>query len=959
MFKNTRRKKITANTIAMVLMLAISAAFMCIPQTNALINSTVTMQFFNHAGINSPNQFIFLPTPCVLVYPDTTTLRPEVLVGTDQALADAVVTFTAPDGRKDVINGPFRITPETVISRVITTQVTTGVGVATVYTPDQKGEWSVSFYWPGDSMYAATSYNATFTVGEHVPKRPTFAVLSMRPYPNVGLGQELLVNAWVTPPPILQKDTYRDYLFTFTRPNGSIYYTIPFDTSEMPGTVWFSLPLDTEGNWTVKFEYPGDWFNLPSSVTRTITVQKEPINIGYPDTPLPTKPWNFPINVQNREWRKIAGPWYQQYYNASMGSWNPYTEGVKSAHILWKLGADGQLGGYIGSPHSMEAGSGQAVYGGGDTGIYGSTVPSINTIMAGRGYYTAGGNIVCVDMRTGETLWKTPGSFNSGSERGSTPALYSFGSRFIVYNALTGAIMLNVTGMSAPLFDPQQQLAYTYVAAKDPVAGGGRLICWSTSGNQADFASRIIWNVSSPRSFSSGNNLWADGAPELIESGLLVKPDGGTGMPFMGFTCINQTTGQVATNTSDIADFGDPDTWIFQQGPAQSGGYGCYFRPTVPIGNDGYGFSAFNVTSGELAWVSEKTDFPWGCFYAYMPIACGHGVVLALSYSGVYALNATNGEIVWHYVDNDVYNEEPYGSNVAPNGTIYDSYSFGSVGAVIGGGVIYAPNTEHSPTFYYRGQGLVGIDAYTGQKLWKIIGIYEPTAIAYGTLVASDNVNGYTYAFGKGETSVTVSSSAKVVAKGTAVLIEGLVLDQSPAQEGTPAVSDESMSAWMEYLHMQQPKPTNATGVSVKLTAVDQSGNKVDIGSANSDSSGLYAYTWTPSNTGTYKIIASFEGSNSYYASSAEVAVAVTTAPAASASPAESSLPPPTSGSPTATPATSEPATTESTSPTASPTATQAPPPTGAPSADLYIIAAVIAVIVIVAVAALILRRRK
>jgi outer membrane protein assembly factor BamB len=940
----------------MVLMLTISAAFMSMPQTNALINSTVTMQFFNHAGINSPNQFIFLPTPCVLFYPDTIEIRPEVMVGTDMALADATVTFTAPDGSTDVINGPFRVTPETVLSHVITTQVTTGVGVATVYTPDQKGEWNVSFYWPGDSVYAATSYNATFTVGEHVPKRPTFAVLSMRPYPAVGLGQDLLVNAWITPPPILQKDTYRDYLFTFTRPDGTLYYTIPFDTSEMPGTVWFTIPLDMVGNWTIKFEYPGDWFNLPSSVTRTILVQNESINVGYPDTSLPTEPWTFPINVQNREWRKIAGPWYQSAYNASMGSWNPYTEGVRTAHILWKLDSYGQLGGFIGSPHSMEAGSGQAVYGGGDTGIYGSSVPSINTIMAGRGYYTAGGNIICIDMRTGETLWKTPGSFNSGSERGSTAALYSFGSRFIVYDAITGAMILNVTGMSASLFDPQLQLAYTYVASKDPTAGGGRLICWDTSGNQADFASRIVWNVSAPRTFSSGNNLYADGAPELIENGLLVKPDGGTGMPFMGFICINQTTGEVVTNTTDIADFGDPDTWIFQQGPAESGGYGYYFRPTVPLKNNGYGFSAFNVKTGELAWVSEKTDDPWGCFYAYMPVACGHGLVLALSYSGVYGLNATNGEIVWHYIDRDVYNEEPYDSNIAPNGSSYSSYSFGSVGAVIGGGVVYAPNTEHSPTFYYRGQGLVGIDAFTGEKLWKICGIYAPTAIAYGTLVASDNVNGYTYAFSKGETAVSVSSSAKIVAKGTAVLIEGSVLDQSPAQKGTPAVSDESMSAWMEYLHMQQPRPTNATGVTVKLTAVDQSGNKVDVGTTTSDSAGLYAYTWTPSNTGTYKIIASFEGSDSYYASSAETVVGVTTAASLS-----SVSPSTTSSSSTTSPSTVSPSISESPSVSVSPSTvqTQAPASTGLSSSTMYIAIAAVVIIVAVVAAALVLRKRR
>jgi hypothetical protein len=65
----------------------------------------------------------------------------------------------------------------------------------------------------------------------------------------------------------------------------------------------------------------------------------------------------------------------------------------------------------------------------------------------------------------------------------------------------------------------------------------------------------------------------------------------------------------------------------------------------------------------------------------------------------------------------------------------------------------------------------------------------------------------------------------------------------------------------MEYLHMQRPMPTNATGVTVKQTAIDQNGGKVDLGTAaKSDASGNYAFMWAaPSSEGTYKIVASFE----------------------------------------------------------------------------------------------------
>jgi hypothetical protein len=64
--------------------------------------------------------------------------------------------------------------------------------------------------------------------------------------------------------------------------------------SEAPGTVWFDLPLDQIGTWTIKFDFPGDFLSLPCSVTETVTVQEEPVATGYPDTPLPTEHGLFP-----------------------------------------------------------------------------------------------------------------------------------------------------------------------------------------------------------------------------------------------------------------------------------------------------------------------------------------------------------------------------------------------------------------------------------------------------------------------------------------------------------------------------------------------------------------------------------------------------------------------------------------------------------------------------------------
>ena len=79
----------------------------------------------------------------------------------------------------------------------------------------------------------------------------------------------------------------------------------------------------------------------------------------------------------------------------------------------------------------------------------------------------------------------------------------------------------------------------------------------------------------------------------------------------------------------------------------------------------------------------------------------------------------------------------------------------------------------------------------------------------------------------------------------------------------------------MEYVYMQKPKPTNATGVPITLTVTDSNGNTRPIGTTTSDSSGSYSFQWTPDITGKYTVTATFAGSNAYYGSSAETAFAV------------------------------------------------------------------------------------
>jgi hypothetical protein len=104
---------------------------------------------------------------------------------------------------------------------------------------------------------------------------------------------------------------------------------------------------------------------------------------------------------------------------------------------------------------------------------------------------------------------------------------------------------------------------------------------------------------------------------------------------------------------------------------------------------------------------------------------------------------------------------------------------------------------------------------------------------------------------------------------------------------GLPCVSDESMSGWMEYVYMQQPKPADTKGVPVRIDVIDANNNYRTIGTATSDASGKFGFTWTPDIPGDFTVIATFEGSESYYSSYDEAFFTAVEAPQATAQPTQ------------------------------------------------------------------------
>lgn len=177
------------------------------------------------------------------------------------------------------------------------------------------------------------------------------------------------------------------------------------------------------------------------------------------------------------------------------------------------------------------------------------------------------------------------------------------------------------------------------------------------------------------------------------------------------------------------------------------------------------------------------------------------------------------------------------------------------------------------------------IDAETGEHIWNFTGLWSNFAIADGYAISLNGMDNQIYSFGKGQTTTTVTASPEVSVQGSSVLIKGTVLDQSPGAKGTPAIADQYMTEWMEYLYKQHEKPTNAVGVEVKLDVIDSNGNFRNIGTATSDSDGFYSYGWKPDIAGMYTLIASFNGTKSYFPSHSETAFLVDEAPTTTAQP--------------------------------------------------------------------------
>jgi hypothetical protein len=716
------------------------------------------------------------------------------------------------------------------------------------------------------------------------------------------------------------------FKITIQKPDGTTEVIGPFNSYLGDDTAWLQYVVDQVGTWKFKFEQPGTYIPkglyvtspgepgvtagfltgqmtfpngtlfLGSSILYTasstdwqeLTVQQEWVN-SWPSVPLPTDYWTRPVSPENREWWTITGnyPWTGAYYYpngrvlySSNYKYTPYVQAPNTAHVVWKR--QGAIAGLVGGDAYQ-----YSAYTGGGT-------PSI--IYAGRCYQTltkqvqtyVNGSLMlwpttvweCYDLRTGQVYWDIQGvtaptnivyepPIPDPDEQMVASAGWGIslvaisGGRLYKYNPYTGAATLNISlpsyASSGTIYNGEW--VYT-VQTINASAGNYRLLNWTMRGTSTNFTTRIGTNITWPRSTLGTCDY---------DAGLAV-----VGTRFQASYCLGYDVQSVDLRTgAELFHIVSNDTL---HGTVQSGSSTVVHNGKVAMNAANRHWNCWDARTGKKLWESDLSGYPWGNWWAYNTASYdfneSKSAIIGSAYDGIYAIDWDTGHILWHYSDPMPPFESPYGG-----GPFF-------TGVNIADGKVYAYSGEHTTSQpITRGWKLNCINATTGKGIWKITGPMSPGAVADGYLTASNPYDGYMYVFGKGKSATTVTASPAVIAKGATTLIQGKVLDQSPAQAGTPCVSAASMETQMEYLHMQHPQDglyhnETVTGVPVLLMAFDSNNNYITIGTATSDVSGSFQYAWTPPNEGVYKITATFAGDDSYGSSWEETGLSVGPAPA-------------------------------------------------------------------------------
>ncbi len=696
------------------------------------------------------------------------------------------------------------------------------------------------------------------------------------------------------------------------------------------------------GIMTISTQFIGDVYSASLSKPVVVEVQQEQVT-ATAENPLPTEYWQRPIEAFNTEWWTIGGNWlglagidfgYTGIYNIN-GNFNPYSQAVMSSHIVWTKpeGAGGQMGGpFTGNSSSNYYTGAQyqpkfaAIILNGV--LYYNIVPGSQTNPVG---FTA------VDLRTGKTLWANnntdmlicgqiidPVSYN---QYGGIPYLWAqtgIGYRvpagtLHMYDAVTGSLVLTIVNDTTGIGG--------YFGGSKMVDGYGDIISYNLLDNNNGSYTFQIWNSTTaimttmPQYYTgttvnggswlpptgavidyskgyqnisqiskayNGVNLTLGLSIYDLENQIVIMTAGGN---TVGSGTATQIGYQIEAGYSMVTG---QQLWITNRthtpfteinyGPAGNGVYTQYERQTIS-------WTGYSTKTGEKLWTTDSQGNSLDYYAWRQHGVMAYGNLYDWTYGGeVYCYNLTTGKTVWSWSTGSTGLDNPYGVNTF--------WPFGAGLATVAGDVFYVASGHNYGPPLYKNAKIYAINATTGEEIWDFLNFATMSSLPVvdGYMLSFNMYDNQIYAYGKGQTQTTVTT-APYANSNSKILITGTVTDQSPGQTclgipaaGTPAISDDSMSAWMAYLYEQSPKPTNATGVQVTLTAIDPNGNYQTIGTTTSDANGQFSYTYTPPVPGAYKIAATFSGSNSYYSSAAQTTMGFDE-PAATAPPQATQAP--------------------------------------------------------------------
>jgi len=790
----------------------------------------------------------------------------------------------------------------------------------------------------------------------HVPgwDIPTYAFVNVSPNP-AGVGQQCLLVVWLDKIPdgalVTNNIRFHNFKCVITAPDGKTE-TVTWETvTDTTSSAYTTFTPTQVGTYTFNFTFPGQKYTayehnpnsafvndtyLPSTATTTLTVQEEPVS-GGTFTPLPTEYWTRPIEGQNSNWYTIGSNYlYPMGAAYSFGSvrYQPDGTGPDSAHVMWSK--EITLGGIVGgnndfqepnSPSAQTGITGTSYY----TGLSYETKFNSPIIISGRLFYGlphsnngAGGGYICVDLRTGEEIWRqnyavnpTFGAivnFDSPNQHGAIAYLIatqtiSGATTWSMYDPIDGTWVFNITNVPAgtmsfgPSGEPliyQINLANKWLALWNftNVVSNGPLNALTSNGyrpvNQVFNTLQrqsYSWNVTLPTLPTSGAGIgWAINDDLLLGYGNMRSSFGQPtwGGAAAGNTAVYGTVWAVSLEESSRGrllwskDIQVPEGNVTMQLGTVDPINRMFFVSTKET-MQWYGF---NLDNGNQVWGPVSYAKP---FNYYPTIGSGgvaqigyvaYGKLYVGGYGGeIFAYDTKTGELVWSYGGGGPGNSTNSGTETSWG--LYPTFI-----AAICDDKVYVYSNEHSPnTPLYRDEKIRALNATTGEEIftlmsWAAVGNFGDWGfpIADGQITYLNSYDMKVYSLGKGPSALTVTAPDIATTVGTPIVIRGTVTDIAAGTKqneqaarfpnGVPAVSDDSQAAWMEYVYMQKAKPTDVTGVTVTLNVIDANGNYRTIGTTTTDSSGMFSYAWAPDIDGLYTVIATFEGSNSYYGSS-------------------------------------------------------------------------------------------